>query len=519
MRSKLLILMDVTLIAGATISAFVLRSNFDVNWPQTIAFLPYLLATVLFSAGIIYFSGLEQTIWRFSGSSDYKRLVTISVAIVVCAVMSMFSYDRLANIARALPIIQAVLMSAVLIGARVLYRMHRARRTGRKYVDAVAPVEGESCILLVGLNPVSELYVACAKAYASKRIAICGIMSERSGTGAGRAAFGLPVLGDIEKLPEVLSMLEVHGTIVQRVVVTADIETLSQDQRASIAEIENRADITVEFFAEQLDFVERRHAGKVVSLVPPLTEADPSAQARSFDALETCSRRSFWTLKRCVDAILVSVLLAMSGIAFIAVGMIVFCAIGAPVLFWQFRPGQHGLRFRVYKFRTMLSSHDRQGRRIPDDERMSRFGRILRLTRLDELPQLFNILRGDMSFIGPRPLLLSEQAACPAARLLVRPGLTGWAQVNGGRKLSVDDKLLLDLWYIKHASMLLDLKIVVRTIGLLMHGEMVDAGAIRLAREEFGNAVASVPHFAMRPDPLPHGISIDSRRTALESFR
>lgn len=91
-----------------------------------------------------------------------------------------------------------------------------------------------------------------------------------------------------------------------------------------------------------------------------------------------------------------------------------------------------------------------------------------------------------MAFIGPRPLLLAEQAACPAARLLVRPGLTGWAQVNGGRKLSVNDKLVLDLWYIKHASCKLDLQIALRTVGLLIWGEQINTRVIAAARKEFG---------------------------------
>ena len=127
------------------------------------------------------------------------------------------------------------------------------------------------------------------------------------------------------------------------------------------------------------------------------------------------------------------------------------------------------------------------GRRIADAERVSTFGTFLRSFRCDELPQLLNVVRGDMSFIGPRPLLLSEQESTPAARLLVRPGLTGWAQVCGGRELSGADKLVLDLWYIKHASFRMDVEIAIKTIAVILRGERLDTKAVQMARNEFAS--------------------------------
>ena len=152
-------------------------------------------------------------------------------------------------------------------------------------------------------------------------------------------------------------------------------------------------------------------------------------------------------------------------------------------MFWQNRPGRFGRHFRLYKFRTMRAPHDEQGNRIPDEDRVSKLGSVIRLCRLDELPQLYNILVGEMSFVGPRPLIVTDHEPGTRDRLLVRPGLTGWAQVNGGRKLSPEDKAALDIWYVAHLSLALDLRIMLRTLVLLFTGENINGDAVRAAHE------------------------------------
>ena len=162
--------------------------------------------------------------------------------------------------------------------------------------------------------------------------------------------------------------------------------------------------------------------------------------------------------------------------------------VGLPTVFWQQRPGARGRPFKLYKFRTMRSAHDEQGLRIPDDERLSAVGRFLRRTRLDELPQLYNILIGEMSFVGPRPLLPVDQSAGFAARLMAQPGLTGWAQVKGGREISASDKAALDVWYLRNASLWLDIVILARTIPTIVFGERTEAEAIRQAWDDLAQA-------------------------------
>jgi sugar transferase EpsL len=182
----------------------------------------------------------------------------------------------------------------------------------------------------------------------------------------------------------------------------------------------------------------------------------------------------FPILKRLIDLILVipGLILISPILALVAV----ICRItqGSPILFQQKRPGYHGKIFTLYKFRTMCSPSRMDDVPLPDSRRMTRLGRFLRSTSLDELPELFNILKGDMSLVGPRPLLiayLNRYSTEQARRHDVMPGLTGWAQVNGRNALSWEDKFQLDLWYVDHWSVWLDIKILFLTFWKVIQRE------------------------------------------------
>ena len=141
--------------------------------------------------------------------------------------------------------------------------------------------------------------------------------------------------------------------------------------------------------------------------------------------------------------------------------------LGSPVLFRQTRPGLHGKPFEMIKFRTMKDATDKEGNALPDSERLTEFGKKLRASSLDELPELWNVLKGDMSLVGPRPLLMEYlplYSAEQAKRHNVRPGVTGYAQVNGRNSLSWENKFKLDTWYVEHQSFLLDMKILLKTV-------------------------------------------------------
>lgn len=193
-------------------------------------------------------------------------------------------------------------------------------------------------------------------------------------------------------------------------------------------------------------------------------------------------------LKRSFDIIVVLVSLVLLAPIIALVAWKIRKNLGSPVLFLQTRPGLNGKVFKMMKFRSMLDAKDKQGNLLPDDQRMTKFGAFLRSTSLDELPGLFNVLKGDMSLVGPRPLLVqylplySEEQA---RRHNVRPGITGWAQVNGRNAISWEDKFKLDVWYVDNQSFWLDIKILLLTVKKVFVREGISAdGHVTMTRFE-----------------------------------
>jgi lipopolysaccharide/colanic/teichoic acid biosynthesis glycosyltransferase len=183
------------------------------------------------------------------------------------------------------------------------------------------------------------------------------------------------------------------------------------------------------------------------------------------------SSRWVWKLKRIVDMLLAAAVLLMVSPLAIIVALLVLVDVGYPVVFWQQRLGRFGRPLHIYKFRTMRAPFDNKGYPVPDLERLSWIGQFLRATRLDEIPQLWNILTGEMSVVGPRPLLPIDQPNTYTTRLDVRPGLTGLAQINGGKLLSIEEKDAFDEHYVRHSSMLLDFRILARTLWVMLRGD------------------------------------------------
>lgn len=180
--------------------------------------------------------------------------------------------------------------------------------------------------------------------------------------------------------------------------------------------------------------------------------------------------------KRLLDVVVAGTALIVLGPVLLAVALCVRVRLGSPVLFRQARPGYRGEPFRIVKFRTMIDARDAHGEPLPDEDRLPPFGRFLRSTSLDELPELLNVLTGEMSLVGPRPLMmeyLDRYTPEQMRRHDVRPGITGWAQVNGRNNLSWEDKFRLDVWYVDHHSLWLDLRILARTAAAIFAREGV----------------------------------------------
>ena len=250
----------------------------------------------------------------------------------------------------------------------------------------------------------------------------------------------------------------------------------------------------------------------------------PSSFTTPDDAQPAFDPNDYFKLKRVIDVIASAALL----VALLPLAMIATCLVlsdvGIPVLFWQQRIGLHGRKFLLYKFRTYHAPFDKNGVKTPEECRLSKLGRAIRAGRLDEIPQLLNVLVGDMSLIGPRPLLPVDQPSDPRLRLSVRPGITGWAQINGGTFVTPAEKDALDVWYVRHASLWLDLKIAVSTALFALCGERsttppwrrrwIGAKASRLARR--GGLAGPLPsHTDLAPEERPPADWVGS---ALEGF-
>jgi sugar transferase EpsL len=184
-------------------------------------------------------------------------------------------------------------------------------------------------------------------------------------------------------------------------------------------------------------------------------------------------------LKRFFDLIVAFFLLLFFSLLLLSLAILIRLRLGSPLIFCQVRPGLNAKPFKIYKFRTMTESADKEGNLLPDAERLTKFGRFLRSTSLDELPALWNVIKGEMSFVGPRPLLMEYLPLYnkkQSRRHDVKPGITGWAQVNGRNTISWQEKFDLDVWYVENQSFWLDLKILLMTVKKVIIRDGISGG-------------------------------------------
>ncbi len=500
-----LLLIDLGLIALATVFAAALRDNLEIVPERMEALLPYLLLTLAAAGVVLPASGLSRSIWRFSVMADYLRVLAAVVVIVLSAVAAGFLVNRLDGVARALPVIQGLLMGFLLVGARAAMRVRHASR--KSVPSAPIGTHAQETVLIVGINVLTDLFLRSVTEFAPRRMRVAGIVG-RNARHSGRLLQQHPILGPPEQIESIVKTLDVHGMSVNRIVVTTGFSALSSQAQRALLDIERSCDIRLDLFAERIGLAEPTDGPSALAQ-EPRTAAAPSTPpdagtpiSLSTAALEPAMQRPYWRLKRVFDTATAVLLIVFLAPLILLLSLVVALDLGLPTVFWQQRPGARGVPFKLYKFRTMRNAHDHTGARIPDEQRLSAIGRFLRRTRLDELPQLYNILVGEMSFVGPRPLLQTDQAATHAVRLLAAPGLTGWAQIKGGREITLSDKAALDVWYLHHASLWLDIGILMQTLPTILFGERTEPEALRAAWDEL--AVSGVLPTGTG-DLRPHG--------------
>ncbi len=490
MRRRLLLLtVDLCLIALATVAALALRDNLEVSLSRLQGLMPYLAVTLAAAVPGLIGMGLNRSIWRLSALADYLRVIAAVVLIVLSAVALGFVVDRLEGVARSLPILQGVLMMLALVGVRVLIRQRHALRQRIPAVLAAMPeaTQARETVLVVGLNRITELYLQSVAEFGADRISVAGLLA-RSAHHTGRLVHRQKVLGTPAEVVEVVRDLDLRGVYIDRIVVTAAFGQLEPEAQAALLEIERSSGIKLDLFAEHLSLGSGSGATLTRKQANLGSKNDDTVFSFAAADLETLAQRPYWRVKRVLDVIGAIALIAALAPVMPLMVVLVAIDLGLPVIFWQQRPGLGGRPFKLYKLRTMGAAHDRNGRRLTDTDRLSAVGKFMRRTRLDELPQLYHILIGDMSFVGPRPLLPLDQPSAYGARLLVRPGLTGWAQITGGRDIAPGDKAALDVWYVKNASLALDMQILARTVPMVMLGERVNRAAVQRAWQELWRA-------------------------------
>lgn len=479
-----LLCFDAFLLVIATICALALRENLLLDAQKILGVLPYLVTSLAVAMPIHLLLGLDRALWRYSTMPDYLRVAGAIGFTVLTATVITFTLNRMEDVSRSIPILQGLLAVCLLIGVRIAVRLWYVPGPNAEQISPPQPTEAESSqrtVLIVGLTTLTVLYLRSIDELAKERIRVAGILAHAE-RHAGRFVRHHQIFGTGEDLSALIRRLAVHGVFVDRVVVTLPFTGLSWRLQEQLRQLPKNSTVLVEYLDERLGLSpEAKSELPAKAPRPVVFIKDGLTSAFDVEALRASTQRPFWRMKRAFDAVLAGILLLLVAPLVAVVAPLIAVAIGLPIMFWQDRPGLGGKPFKLFKFRTMRAAYDFRDNPVPDDERLNAVGRFLRTVRLDELPQLWNIFIGEMSFVGPRPLLRVDQPAAFAARLLVRPGLTGWAQVMGGRQISAADKAALDVWYVQNASFKLDIEIFARTLPMVLFGEHRSREAIENA--------------------------------------
>jgi lipopolysaccharide/colanic/teichoic acid biosynthesis glycosyltransferase len=366
----------------------------------------------------------------------------------------LFTLTRLDGIPRSMPLVHGLLLAGGLLAARVFVRIVAS--------EDDEPPEHQSRrerIILIGANRFASAFIQLLNAYAPQQRRVIAVLDEDASM-IGRALSGVHVLGAPHELEAIVSEFAIHGIGTDRIVITGEADFLSAPVLHEVERICKKRQIELTFLPRMIGVSERKPT------TPAAVISEPVESGPAF------ALPAFFRLKRWIDIVGSLVLIVLFFPLLVLAGVLVLLDVGPPIFFWQERLGRKGRPFLIYKFRTLKAPFDSSGQPTAGSRRPSAVGRFLRATRLDELPQLLNVLFGEMSMIGPRPLLPEDQPSNTSLRLSVRPGISGWAQVNGAKLVTKQEKQKLDEWYVRKASLWLDLRIAMMTIKLLLKGRV-----------------------------------------------
>ncbi len=464
---------DFLIVLISAFLSYLMRENFQLSELWVREFIPYsIISAVGVSLGSIIF-GTHKTDWKFVSFTEVIQIAKAVTLGLAAAIVFVFIFNRLDHVARSVPVIHWAVAIGMLVAARLVFRYQNNDQRASKTSDLIDMPE---FVLVVGLSKITDLYLRCVSELAEQKIVVAGLLAEDAGL-KGQTLRSSKVVGSPVELPGILAECNIHGQQIKKIVITTQFSQLSSASKQALLKCKNSGMVELEFFEKRLGFstyLEDSNSPSPAVEMGLESVNDNEAQIRFSFGYRFC--------KRSFDIIVSALALVLLMPVTVIICAAVIADVGWPMTFWQVRPGRNGKPFRISKFRTMKAGHTVNGNRLSDVERTSRFGNWLRRSRLDEIPQLFNILSGDMSFVGPRPLLPIDQPDDKALRLSVRPGLTGWAQINGGKDLSIEQKGALDHWYVQNASTSLDLKILALTAYLLLNGNAANEQLYDVAR-------------------------------------
>ncbi len=417
---------------------------------------------------------LSDGVSRYFSVHDALNVVKAAVAAGLMSSLVLFTFNRLNGIPRSTPLLQVLILAAGLLAARTLMLLldddeQLAQSPNHSAIEH---------IIMIGSTRLSSLYIRFLRSCSADRYHFIAVLDHANKL-IGRTICGVPVVATPQHLEAVIQEFEIHGVGTDRVIIGGDEALLSEQVLNDVRCICRQRAIALDF-VPQLVGLHHLQAPRN-ALQPALIQSqEPPAVLPGY-----------WRIKRLIDFFAALAAIVVLSPLFTVSGVLVLLDVGSPVVFWQQRIGRNGRGFLLYKFRTLRPPFDRHGQPIPEDRRISSVGRLLRKARIDELPQLFNVLVGDMSLVGPRPLLPQDQPTNANRRLAVRPGITGWAQINGGNLVTTEEKGALDEWYIRHISLWLDLRIALMTLRCLLTGERRSETAINQAESALHPAADS----------------------------
>jgi len=395
---------------------------------------------------------LQDGMTRYFSVHEALDIAEAALFTELMTFVSLFTVTRLEGIPRSMPLTHGLLLAGGLIAARIVVRVI--------FSEDKEPLDyhyRRERIILIGANRFASSFIQLLKAYAPVHEPVIAVLDQDAKM-VGRAIAGVQVLGAPHELDAIISEFAIHGVGTDRIVIAGEEDFLSPAVLQEIRRICKKRQIDLSFLPRVIGVTERK-----------LTDVAVTSQPMSETPV---ALPSFFRLKRWIDVVGSLLLTILVFPIFIVAGGLVLLDVGRPILFWQERLGWKGRSFLIYKFRTLRAPFDSEGNPTLAGRRPSAIGRFLRATRIDELPQLLNVLLGDMSLVGPRPLLPEDQPSNASIRLSVRPGISGWAQVNGAKLVTKEEKEKLDEWYVRNASLWMDLQITLMTIKVILKGRV-----------------------------------------------